>query len=223
MFEHDDYEDLDTQAVKGSLIWDARDDLSVKLIADYSDSNEVCCFGNPVPYNRAKSLTGGPLNDYYREAAQANFNTDIDLLALDPKDRQNQNNVQPSNDNTEKGLVLDVNWDLDFAELRSISGYRDWKYNSKGDFDFGPVDIGKLEEDYNVDSYSQEFNLVGSVGELGFIKGVDYVGGLYYSYEDFEQYRAFDAGKDQKGIWELFWPLQAGLPEPLLRAPARWW
>ena len=127
--------------------------------------------------------------------------------------------MQPSNDNTEKGLVLDVNWDLDFAELRSISGYRDWKYNSKGDFDFGPVDIGELEEDYTVDSYSQEFNLTGTrSARMGFIKGVDYVGGLYYAYEDFQQYRAFDAGKDQQGIWELFWPAQAGVPEPLLRA-----
>jgi iron complex outermembrane receptor protein len=217
VFEHDDYGDLDTQAIKGSLLWQARDELSIKLIADYSDSNEVCCFGNPVAYNRAMSLTGGPLTDYYREAAQANFNTDIDLLNLDPDDRETQNNVQPSNDNTEAGVVLDAVWDMDFAELRSISGYRDWKYNSRGDFDFGPVDIGQLEEDYTVDSYSQEFNLTGAFGKIGFIQSVDYVAGLYYAFEDFKQYRAFDAGPDQNGIWELFWPLQAGVPEPVLR------
>jgi len=221
LFEHDDYGDLDTQAVKGSLVWEANDDINLKLIADYSDSNEVCCFGNPVPYNREASLVRDPavgLNDYNQQAAMNNFNTSIDLMALDPDDREAQNNSQPSNDNTEQGVVVDVNWDLDFAELRSISGYRDWKYNSKGDFDFGAVDIGELEEDYKVNTYSQEFNLTGTFGAFGPVKSVDYVAGLYYAYEDFEQYRVFDAGKDQKGIWELFWPAQAGAPEPVLRA-----
>lgn len=218
VYGQDDYGDLDTQAGRVSLLWTANDDLGVRLIGDYSDSNEVCCFGNPVPYNRAMSLTGGPFNDYYREAAQANFDTDRDLLALDPDDRETQNNVEPSNDNTEGGLVLDASWNLGFAELRSISGYRDWQYNSKGDFDFGPVDIGVLEEDYEVNTWSQEINLTGSLEGLRLFRALEYVGGLYYAREDFEQYRSFDAGHDQAGIWELFWPAQAGVPEPVLRA-----
>jgi iron complex outermembrane receptor protein len=217
LFEHDDYGNLDTEAIKLSLLWEATDNLALKLIADYADSGEVCCFGNPVPYDREKSLTGGPFNDYYREAAQANFNTDIDLLALDPDDRENQNNVEPRTDNTEQGLVLDIYYDMGFADLRSITGYRDWQYTSAGDFDFGPVDIGVLLEDYDVVSYSQEFNLSGSTGQLGFLESLDYVAGLFYASEDFKQLRTFNAGMDQSGIWELFWPEQAGVPEPLLR------
>ncbi|MEH6589024.1 MAG: TonB-dependent receptor [Halioglobus sp.] len=217
LFEHDDYGNLDTEAVKLSLAWDVTDSLLVKLITDYADSSEVCCFGNPVPYNRQESLTGGPFTDYYRDTAQANFNTDIDLMALDPDDRENQNNVEPRTDNTEQGLVLDVFYDMGFAELRSISGYRDWQYTSAGDFDFGPVDIGLLLEDYDVTSFSQEFNLSGSTGALGFLESLDYVAGLFYASEEFEQHRTFNAGKDQAGVWELFWPVQAGVPEPLLR------
>jgi iron complex outermembrane receptor protein len=220
VFEHEDYDDLNVWSAKGSLLWEANERIDIKLIADYSNSNEICCFGSPVGYNRTMSQTGGALDDYNRETAQANFNTDIDLLNLDPDDRETQNNVLPTNDNTEGGLVVDANWDMGFAELRSISGYHNWQYNSKGDFDFGPVDIGELEEDYNVDSYSQELNLTGTFEKLGVIKTLDYVAGLYYAYEEFEQYREFGAGPDQKGIWELFWPLQAGgvLSEPALRA-----
>jgi iron complex outermembrane receptor protein len=221
LYEHDDYDNLNQSSIKGSLAWQATEKLDINLIADYTDSSEICCFGNPVGYNREASLVRDPavgLNDYYLRTAQANFNTQRDLLNLDPDDRETQLNSLPSNDNTEKGVVIDVNWDLDFAELRSISGYRDWKYNSKGDFDFGPVDIGELEEDYTVDNYSQEFNLTGTLAELDFVESIEYVAGLYYAYEDFQQYRAFDAGKDQQGIWELFWPAQAGLPEPALRA-----
>jgi iron complex outermembrane receptor protein len=221
LYEHDDYDNLNQWSMKGSLAWQATDKLDVNLIADYSDSNEICCFGNPIGYNRDVSLIRDPavgLNDYYLQTSQANFNTTRDLLDLDPDDRETQLNSQPSNDNTEKGLVINVDWDLDFAELRSISGYRDWKYNSKGDFDFGPTDIGALEEDYTVENYSQEFNLTGTFAELGVVESIEYVAGLYYAYEEFQQYRAFDAGKDQQGIWELFWPAQAGLPEPALRA-----
>lgn len=217
LFEHDDYGDMDTDSARLSLVWNASDTLQVKLIADYADNNEVCCFGNPVPHNRAASLTGGPMNDYYSEAAQANFYTDIDLLALDPEDRENQNNFEPGNESTEKGVVFDLSYDMSFAVLRSISAFRNWEYSSEGDFDFGPVDIGKLREDYDVDSYSQEFNLIGSVDDMGFVKDLEYVVGLFYASETFEQYRAFDAGVDQAGIWELFWPIQAGVPEPVLR------
>ena len=221
LYDHDNYDNLNQETVKGTLAWDATDRLSLKLIADYSDSNEICCFGNPVAYNRAASLVRDPavgLNEYYLQTSQANFNTDLDLLDLDPDDRETQLNSQPSNKNTEKGAVFDVNWDLEFAELRSITGYRDWKYNSSGDFDFGPVDIGELEEDYKVENYSQEFNLTGTFADPGMVQSIEYVAGLYYAHEDFQQYRSFDAGKDQQGIWELFWPAQAGVPEPTLRA-----
>lgn len=221
VFNHNDYDNLNQETVKGSLVWNATERLNVKLVADYSDSNELCCFGNPVAYNRAASLVRDPavgLNEYYLQTSQANFNTDLDLLDLDPDDRETQLNSEPSNKNTEKGVVFDVNWDLDFAELRSISGYRDWKYNSKGDFDFGPVDIGELEEDYKVENYSQEFNFTGTLTDLDYVESIEYVAGLYYAHEDFQQYRIFNAGKDQQGIWELFWPAQAGLPEPALRA-----
>jgi iron complex outermembrane receptor protein len=208
VFDHNDYDDLDNWSAKGSLVWQAGDRLDIKLIADYSDSDEVCCFGNPVPYNRGMIQTGGALVAFNRESAQANFNTDIDLLTLDPSDRETQNNAEPNNDNTEGGFVLDANWDLGFAELRSISGYHNWQYNSKGDFDFGPVDIGLLDEDYDVDSYSQEFNLTGTFADLGFIKNLDYVAGLYYAYEDFQQDRIFGAGPDQNDMWNLVVPVQ---------------
>jgi iron complex outermembrane receptor protein len=217
LFEHDDYGDLNTEALKLTLDWDVNDELMIRFIADYADSEEVCCFGNPVAFQRGRSLTGGPFNDYYRQAAQANFNTTIDLLDLNPDDRENQNNFEPGNDNTDQGLVIDIRYDLDFAQLRSITGYRDWQYASAGDFDFGPVDIGSLLEDYDIQGFTQEFNLTGSTGEFGFLKGLDYVAGLFYAREDYQQHRTFDAGGDQAGIWELFWPAQSGLPEPLLR------
>lgn len=218
LYEHDDYNDLDIFAAKLSLVWEPGDDLVVKLIADVSDSEEVCCFGNPVWREREMSLTGGPFNDYYREAAQAQFNTDVDLIALDPRERQTQNNVQPANDNREEGLVLDISYLLANGSLRSLTGLRNWEYSSRGDFDFGPVDIGTLREVYDVDSWSQEFNFTGAVENLGIFSEVEYTTGVFYAFEAYEQHRTFDAGVDQSGIWELFWPVQAGVSEPVLRS-----
>ena len=69
VFDHDDYDDLNNWSAKGSLLWQANERIDIKLIVDYSDSNEICCFGNPVGYNRAMSQTGGALDDYDRETA----------------------------------------------------------------------------------------------------------------------------------------------------------
>jgi iron complex outermembrane recepter protein len=219
LFEHDDYSGYDTLSGKISFAWTPTERFSANLIVDVSDVEEVCCFGNPVPFQRDMSLTGGPLNDYYREAAQANFNTDIDLINLDPDDLENQNNVQPENNTQEEGLVLELAYEFDSVNLQSLTGLRNWEYRSEGDFDFGPVDIGHLRESYDVDSVSQEFNVSGSF-DWELVGEVDYVTGLYYAYEQYEQLRTFDAGPDQAGIWELFWPEQAGgvLTEPQLRA-----
>ncbi|MBK6511890.1 MAG: hypothetical protein IPG06_22285 [Haliea sp.] len=106
LYEHDDYDNLNQSSIKGSLAWQATETLDINLIADYSDSSEICCFGNPVGYNREASLVRDPavgLNDYYLRTAQANFNTQATLLNLDPDDRETQLNSLPSNDNTEKG------------------------------------------------------------------------------------------------------------------------
>ncbi|MEM9255825.1 MAG: TonB-dependent receptor [Pseudomonadota bacterium] len=217
VFDHDDYGDLDAQGAKLSFSWEAADALNVAFIGDYARSKEVCCFGNPVPLNRSMSLSAGELTDFYRQAAQANFDTDVDLINLNPDDRENQNNVEPENDNTDWGGALDISYELSFASLRSITGYRDWEYRSKGDFDFGPVDIGGLLEDYEVETYSQEFNLTGTLEDNGLVQSIDYVAGVFFARENYQQLRTFDAGVDQGGIWELFWPAQAGLPEPVLR------
>jgi iron complex outermembrane receptor protein len=217
LFDHDDYGGYDTLSGKASFIWTPTERLSAKLIVDVSDADEVCCFGNPVPFQRDMSLTDGAFTDYYREAAQANFNTDIDLMNLDPDDLENQNNVQPENDTQEEGLVLDLIYELDSVNVQSLTGLRNWEYRSEGGFDFGPVDIGHLQENYDVDSFSQEFNITGSA-EWGAIGEVDYVTGIYYAFEQYQQHRKFDAGPDQAGIWELFWPAQAEVDEPLLRA-----
>ena len=110
-------------------------------------------------------------------------------MTLDPEDRVNQNNVEPSNENTDQGLVLTISYSADGFDFKSISGYRSWEYTSFGDFDFAAVDIGELIEDYDVESFSQEFNISGTVGER-----VEYVAGLFYADEEFEQHRAILGG-----------------------------
>jgi iron complex outermembrane recepter protein len=209
---HDDYGELDTTAYKLNVVWDATDTLTAKVILDYSDSTENCCFGNQVPLNREGGLTDGPLGDYYLQTSQANFDTGENLLTLDPNDRKNQNNVNPNSDNTDWGIMARLDWSLDAFDITSITGYRDWKYKTSGDADFAASDLLRLTEDYKVDTFSQEFNFSGMIGER-----VDYVTGLYYSNEDFHQDRPTGMGADIGGMWELFWSGQTGFPPSALQ------
>ena len=218
VYDHNDYDDLNTTAMRLSLAWRPSESVSIELVGDYSDSEVVCCFGNPVPYDRAASRTGGEFDQFYTGVTEAQYGSEVDLLGLQGSARATQNNVEPGNDNTDKGLVLAINWELENSQLSSLTGYRQWDYTSAGDFDFGPVDIGFLTEAYDVSFFSQEFNFSGSTGRLGFIQDMEYVTGLFYAREQFRQDRSFSAGTDQQGIWEIFWAKQAGFPEPLLRA-----
>ena len=66
----DAYGELDIESYKLNLLWQVTDAFEVGLVADYSTSEENCCFGDSLNYNREGGLTQGPLADYYLELFQ---------------------------------------------------------------------------------------------------------------------------------------------------------
>lgn len=75
--------------------------------------------------------------------------------------------------------LLDVDAQLtDSLSFRSITGFHDFKREGKGDFDGTPFQIISPNPYHNDEYFSQEFQLLGSAGDI------DWVTGLYYSYED---------------------------------------
>ena len=97
-------------------------------------------------------------------------------------------------DTDASGHSLEVNWDVGEHTLTSISAYREWSQDSRGDNDQLPSDVlgfmqgGKSDQD----QYSQELRLTSPADQF-----ISYVAGLYYFDQSVD--RRFDRSFDVTG------------------------
>jgi iron complex outermembrane recepter protein len=144
--------------LRGQLLWEPNDAVSVRLIADYTSRKEKCCAATYVdqtvnPYignlNNLSSLTApsAPLTPL-----SPNGNNIINVLrdlgqSLTSFNQgyARQISVSPgrsfAGETTDGGLSAEVKWDLGGVNLTSITGYRDYKSGQGSDTDYGSVDI----------------------------------------------------------------------------------
>ncbi|WP_158269740.1 TonB-dependent receptor [Desulfonatronum sp. SC1] len=73
------------------------------------------------------------------------------------------------------GTSLNIDWDLPFARLTSISAYRSWDNLEINDQDFSPLDITHFRKDIDSRQYSQELRLASPDDGSPF----KWLGGLY--------------------------------------------
>ncbi|MGI4880809.1 MAG: TonB-dependent receptor plug domain-containing protein, partial [Janthinobacterium lividum] len=132
--------------IRGQLLFTPSDDFKLRIIADHSHRNEVCCIavitrGSQAPApNLANNLVaalggndGNPATPYARNAYS------------------NRPDGQRINDS---GISAQFDWNVGPGTLTSISAYRDWKNTSGFDADFSTADIDYLPND---DSNSSQF------------------------------------------------------------------
>ena len=193
--------DRDRLFVRGQLLYEPNEDLSIRLIADYTTRDESCC--GAVYLDRATNPLIGNLNEVANPILQPgavparvndNGNNIINVLrdlgqSLDafsnPYDREIY--ISPGRtfrgETEDAGISLDVEWDLGGATLTSITAYRDYESGQPGDVDYGTVDIlyraqpGVVRE---FQTFSQELRLQGSAFDGVF----DWLVGGYFADED---------------------------------------
>jgi outer membrane receptor protein involved in Fe transport len=155
----DEYNELDRYAIKAQWAWDPSDTFSLRVIADYSERDESCC---PATYSFHGATV--PIS----EALGGN-------LVIDPEDGDVGVNSPPFEEVEDSGLTVELNWDLGWAELQSVTGMRSFEAERGQDVDFSNVDIylqGNTEEEF--DTWSQELRLVGGTDNLDWLVGFMY-------------------------------------------------
>ncbi len=209
-----DQGNIDTQAIKGQLVWEPNDRLALKLIASYSQADERCCYGDSDRWKRE-----GVENDLANTvlALRANW---PDLRPYDGpyyesslEDREVVVNWEGDDKTEDIATVFDVSWQLSSdAVLRSLTGIARFENDQLGqDPDSGPVDVlGNYQQTFDFESFSQEFNLSGSRGNY------DYIAGLYYAREDIDHRLSIDSGSDLRTMYALVYP---GLPVQISEGP----
>ena len=186
---------------RGQLLFEPTDDLSIRLIGDYTWAKEKCC-GAIYVDNSVNSDVGNlnePANPLLQPGAVPPRTNDSgnniinvltalgqDIDALHPGYRRDLS-VTPGRSykgkRNEWGLSGEVNYDFGGAELTSITAYRHYDADQGGDIDYSTVDIlyrepGGAGRRFN--TFTQEFRLNGNA----FDDKLDWLVGAYYAAED---------------------------------------
>ena len=191
--------------VRGQLLIEPSDDFKLRIIADHSHRNELCCIAvitrasqAPAP-NLANNLVaalggndGNPATPYNRTAYA------------------NRPDGQRVNDS---GISAQFDWTVGPGTLTSITAYRDWKNTAGFDADFSTADIDYLPSDDSNSSQfrtlSQEVRYSGTAGKL------DYLVGAFFADEKLRQNTSVLVGSQFTPYLSLlFSSLVEGKPDP---------
>jgi iron complex outermembrane recepter protein len=176
----------DRYLLRGQMLFQPNEDLSVRLIADYSDRKEECCGATYLPSQNV-TLAGNafqvnilPNSIIGIERALGGIIRDDTYgreTALTPGVGY-QGNVR------DYGFSGELNYKFGDTNLTSITSYRDWKLVRGQDADFNNLDI--LRRDNNggatqsFKTFTQELRLQGSA----FDDHLDWLVGGYYANEE---------------------------------------
>jgi iron complex outermembrane recepter protein len=160
----DDINTRDRWTARGQMLVDLNADASLRIIVDGAGADEVCCAAVPFLYGDTQAvvslLTAG-----------------AGTPAIDPEARNAT--VTPGRDYSdvtdEVGISGELNWDLGFANLTSITAYRDWSADRNQDVDFNLVDIAYRDGlEVGFENITQEIRLQGESGRLNWLVGAFY-------------------------------------------------
>ena len=153
--------------VRGQLKYEPSSDLTVRLIADYSDRTEECC---AAPFYPASLVTAGANGTVNRSPNPiAALERSLGGIINDtPYSRRTS--ITPGQsyrgDVRDWGLSGEVNYNLGGAKLTSITAYRDWRWLRGQDADFNNLDILHREDDGTANqrfkTFTQELRLQGN-------------------------------------------------------------
>ena len=165
----EDHNGIGNQAVRGQLLFQPNDRVSIRLIADFTDFESNCC---TQVYFRVAPTLKPAARQYPALAAGVGYTP----ASLDPYDRVTDIDAALGVSTNEGGVSAIANWNLGAATLTSVSAWRFWNWDAANDRDYTGLPIQLVQHiPSRQDQYSQELRLA-SNGE----GALSYVGGLYF-------------------------------------------
>ena len=158
--------DRDRWELRGQLLWNVNDDVEVRVIADTSKIDEICC--------GVSNLRNGPTGAAVGAVGGRIFTGPF-------SDRANYLDKLPINLVENNGVSLHVEWNAsDALSFTSITALRSQKTDFDYDFDFTSAQLGTVNRNQgDIDTLTQEFRLAFDNG--GPIRGL---AGVYYITEE---------------------------------------
>ncbi|BFM18017.1 TonB-dependent receptor [Maricurvus nonylphenolicus] len=159
-------DDSDSQAVRGTLLFEASDDVEIILRGNWSKDNK----DNPAP----RKLRDNQADDAFAPLI-------LTEVSDDPWEVSNSDNL--FYDREIWGLSATVNWSTEHFDLTSITTYRSGEDEARVDLFGSPLDIVVQNSFNDAYTYSQEVRLNGLLEDAG----IQWLAGLYYLHENHER------------------------------------
>lgn len=159
----------DNIGIRGQLLWQPNDDLSVTLSGDWNKQEAVCCSSVFV----RTGATQRPLNRQYAALAAAQGYV---VPSTNPYDRLTDLDANLNAGNEIGGAALRIKWDVGPGTLTSVTAWRYWDWQPENDRDFtGLPIVTKSQNPSQQDQYTQELRYDYTGDRFDFV-----VGGFYY-------------------------------------------
>jgi iron complex outermembrane recepter protein len=194
----------DFTTVRGQLLFLPNEDLSIRVIGDWSSREERCC----VTVQTRTGPTGALIN------ALTAGGEGIDLTAS-PEDMTAYANRDTRQFIDDKGISIETNLKLAFLDstLTSVTGIRNWENVNGQDIDYTGADIlyrrdnGDFSAEFK--TFSQELRLAGSTERLNWLVGV------FYADEDLDRNDSYVYGTKYESYVSMLLSQQiTGTPSP---------
>ncbi|MEP2179546.1 MAG: TonB-dependent receptor, partial [Marinomonas sp.] len=182
----------DRWSARGQLLIEPTSDLSIRLIGDYSEIDEVCC--------QVTTLVAGPvtgaINAVGGQLSTDRFSYDAFL------------NFVPTNEVKNYGVSGQINWDTGPLSVTSVTSYRKLKNFFLSDIDYSSASLATETRDQDATTFTQELRVASDFdGPINFLLGA------FYFDESINQDSAIQNGDDIRDVFEL---LAGGNPADVL-------
>ncbi|MFU7529438.1 TonB-dependent receptor [Qipengyuania sp. ASV99] len=192
--------DRNRWSARGQLLIEPTPDLTIRLIGDYSNIDEVCC--------QVSTLVAGPTAAGIFGVGGA---LDTDFFSYNTFLNQ-----QPINTVDNYGGSMQIDWETGPISVTSITAYRELDNFLNQDVDFTSADIVTETRDQKVETFTQELRIASDFdGPLNFL-----LGGYYFD-ESISQNSGLTTGTQARPFFELlgggiglFGGVEAGLGLP---------
>lgn len=172
----------DNLTLRGKLLYEPTDNLSIKVTADYAEINSE---GATIEYlnDTSSPVFLGTLAALAGPAA-------TQLLTSDPTDHVVYQDHRDQSNDKQWGLALHGEYEMDSGYiLRSTTSYRDWEANTFESAIRLPIQLFPRIQEYNNETFSQEFQILSPTGGQ-----FDWLAGLFYYNEKYDISQDFNLG-----------------------------
>ncbi|MEZ5743718.1 MAG: TonB-dependent receptor [Sphingomonadaceae bacterium] len=192
-----DADDRDRWMVRAQVLAEPSDAISVRLIGDYGEIDEICC--SVVNIRQSASTLAIIAPPPFGLGGQVN-------PASDPFGDVTYTNLPSSNDVKNWGISGQVDFEVGAATITSITSYRGVEALTNQDSDFTSADLlGRNSQDLDIKTFTQELRVNAELGDRANLL----LGGYYFN-ERIDQRNQLLYGADFRNYADLLIRGQSG-------------